>query len=265
MLIQTMQYREAAAAVEPALRRFPRDPAVYERLSVLYKLTRSRSAVEQLCRQWRAALPQASEPDWVLGKLRVADGRMEEGIRLYEQALARDPARGEYQRFLGEALARRRAPGDLPRALDLIGRAVGKSPRDPEARFQLGLLLQRLGRLEEARAQMLRALDLDPHQSPPSNSLAAIAAALRAPAQARLFAQATRQIQARIREEERVMRRVWQNPGDAEAHLAAARFRRRTGALPRAKAHLEQALALRPRWPEAARELRRVTWALEAL
>jgi tetratricopeptide (TPR) repeat protein len=265
MLIQTMQYREATTTVEPALHRFPRDRAVYERLSVLYKLTRSRGAVEQLCRQWRAALPQASEPDWVLGKLRVADGRVEEGIRLYEQALAREPERAEYQRFLGEALARRGAPGDLPRALDLMSWAVAKTPRDPDARFQLGLLLQRLGRPEEGRAQMLRALDLDPHQPPPYNSLSAIAAALRSPAQARLFAQAIRRVEARVREEERVMRRVWENPGDAEAHLEAARFRRRTGALPRAKAHLEQALALRPGWPEATLELRRVTRALESL
>jgi tetratricopeptide (TPR) repeat protein len=265
MLIQTMQYKEAAAVIEPALRRFPRDPALYERLSVLYKLTRGRSAVEQLCRQWQEALPQASEPFWVLGKLRVADGRLEEGIHLYEQALAKAPERAEYQLFLGQTLAQRGAPGDLPRALELIGRAVGTMPQDPEARFQYGLLLQRMGRLEEARAQLLRALDLDPHQQPPYNSLATVAAALGRPGQARLFARAIRRVEARVREEEQAMQRVWERPEDAGAHLAAARFRIRTGALPRARAHLQQARELRPGWPEAARELRRVTRALEAL
>ena len=72
-------------------------------------------------------------------------------------------------------------------------------------------------------------------------------------------------MEARNREEEQVMRRVWTKPRDPDAHLAAARFRRRTGDLAKAKAHLEQALELRPGWPEAAQELRRVTHALEAL
>jgi len=53
--------------------------------------------------------------------------------------------------------------------------------------------------------------------------------------------------------------------GGADAHLAAARFRRRTGDLAKAKAHLEQALELRPGWPEAQQELRRATNVLEAL
>lgn len=265
MLIQTMRYREAAAVIEPALRRFPRDPALYERLSVLYKLTRGRGAVERLCRQWQEALPQASEPFWVMGKLRVADGRLEEGIRLYEQALARAPERAEYQLFLGQTLAQRGAPGDLPRALELIGQAVRTAPRDPAARLQLGLLLQRLGRLEEARIQFLRALDVDPHQQPPYNSLSTLAATSGRPAQARMFAHAIRRVEARVREEEQSMQRVWERPRDADAHLAAARFRIRTGALSRAQAHLQQALELRPGWPEVARELRRVTRALEAL
>src|SRR5207249_6839088 len=116
---------------------------------------------------------------WVLGKLRVVDGRVDEGIHLYEQALAMEPDRAEYLLFLGQALAQRAAPGDLPRALDLMGRAVQKAPQDPAARFQLGLLLQRLGRSEAARDPMLRALDLDPHQAPPYNSLVRVAAQLR--------------------------------------------------------------------------------------
>lgn len=263
MYIQTMQYRQAAAVAEPALRRFPREPAVYARLSVLYKMVRSRAEVEQLCRQWQTALPQASEPYWVLGKVQVADGHIEEGIRLYEQALAREPERAEYLSFLAQALARRGAPGDLPRALDLFGRAVRKAPQDASARFQLGLLLQRLGRLEEARDQMLRALDLDPHQPPPYNSLVQIAGQLHRSAPLRLFARAVRQVEGRVREEGEVMHRVWEHPRDAEAHLAAGRFRRRSGDLPKAKAQFDQAVELRPGWPEAEQELRRVKRALE--
>jgi tetratricopeptide (TPR) repeat protein len=265
MFIQTMQYAEAAAVVQSALRRFPHDPELYERLAALDKFRGSYGPVEQLCRQWRAALPQASEPYWLLGKLRVSQGRLDEGIHLYEQALAMEPDRAEYQRFLGEALAQRAAPGDLPRALDFAGRAVRKAPQDPAARFQLGLLLQRLGRPEEARDQLLRSLDLDPHQTPPYNSLVQIAAQLRRFAPGRFFAQALRRVEARNREEERVMRRVWTRPRDPDAHLAAARFRRRAGDLAKASAHLEQALELRPGWPVAQQELRRVTRALEAL
>ncbi len=263
--IQTMQYTRAAAVVEPALQRFPTNPEAYERLSVLYKLVGSRNAVERLCARWQSALPRASEPYWVLGKLNVTDGHLDEGIRQYEKALAMEPERGEYLRFLGQALVQRAAPGDLPRALELLGRSVHKNPADAAGRFQLGLLLRRLGRLDEAREQMLRSLDLDPHQTPPYNSLAQIAAQMGQPAEARFFARAIRQVEARVREEERVMRRVWDKPRDADAHLAAARFRLRIGALAKAKAHLEQAVEYRPGWPEARQELRRVSRLLEGL
>jgi tetratricopeptide (TPR) repeat protein len=265
MFIQTMQYGPATAAVEPALHRFPHNPEIYERLSVLYKLTGNHAAAERLCQQWRTALPQASEPYWVLGKVRITDGRTREGIQLYERALAMEPERADYLLLLGQALAQRGAPGDLPRALDLLGRAVRKAPQDPAARLQLALLLQRFGRFEEARDQMLRSLDLDPHQAAPFNSLVQISAQLRRPAPASFFARAVRQVEEHLREENRVMRNVWDQPGSAEAHRAAGEFRRRTGDLAKAKAQLEQALELRPSWPEAEQELRRVTRALEAL
>jgi tetratricopeptide (TPR) repeat protein len=265
MYIQTMQYREATAATEPALRRFPRDPEVYERLATLYKLIGSRGALERLCRQWREALPEASEPHWVQGKVWVTDGRVEEGIREYEQALAREPERAEYLLFLGQALAGRGAAGDFPRALDLLGRSVRAAPRDATARFQLALLLSRLNRPEEAREQLLRALDLDPHQAASYNALAQAAAQLKAPAHARLFGRAVREVEARLRVERQVMQQVWARPRDPTAHLAAARFRRAAGALPQAKAHLDQAVELRPGWPEAMAERERVRLALEAL
>jgi hypothetical protein len=59
------------------------------------------------------------------------------------------------------------------------------------------------------------------------------------------------------------MRTVWDRPQSAEAHFAAADFRRRTGDLGKARAQLEQALELRPHWPAAERELLRVNRALE--
>src|SRR5262249_36502852 len=149
--------------------------------------------------------------------------------------------------------------GGLPRALDLLGRAVRKSPQDPDARFQLGLCLQRMGRTEEARDQMLRALDLDPHQQALYNSLAQIATQLRRPAPARLFAQAVRQVEEHLREEDRALRAVWNRPRDPGAHRATAAFRRRTGELAKAKAQLEEALELRPGWLPAQQELQRVT------
>jgi tetratricopeptide (TPR) repeat protein len=263
MFVQTMQYAPAIAALQPALGRFPQNAEIFGQLSALYKLTGSRSAAERLCQQWRQALPQASEPYWIQGKMRVTDGRIPEGIQLYEQALAREPERADYLLFLGQALAQRGAPDDLPRALDLLGRAVRNAPQDAAARLQFGLLLQRLGRPGEARDQVLRSLDLDPHQAPPMNSLVQIAYQLHRPAPASFFAGAVREVEKHLREESRVMRTVWDRPQSAEAHFAAADFRRRTGDLGKARAQLEQALELRPHWLDAERELLRINRAVD--
>jgi tetratricopeptide (TPR) repeat protein len=92
-----------------------------------------------------------------------------------------------------------------------------------------------------------------------------VAGQLRRSAPSRFFAQATRQVQGRAREENAALRRVWSRPRDADAHLAAARLRRRAGDLTKAEAHLKQALEIRPGWPEARQELDRITRALGAL
>ena len=52
--------------------------------------------------------------------------------------------------------------GDTGQAVDLYRRAVEANPKDAGAHFNLGLLLQRLGKTEESVKEINAAIKLDP-------------------------------------------------------------------------------------------------------
>lgn len=58
--------------------------------------------------------------------------------------------------------------GDLPRATDEMGRAVGEAPNDWSLRADHAVLLRRLGRREQAAREMAVALGLNPRMPLPA-------------------------------------------------------------------------------------------------
>jgi hypothetical protein len=87
---------------------------------------------------------------------------------------------------------------------------------------------------------------------------------LNRPAPAAFYPEVIRAMQQRFGEESLLWTRVWRHPEDAEAHLKLARFLCRTADLTKARRQLEQALALRPDWPEARQLLTTVQRSQDA-
>lgn len=251
--IQMQQNERAAAVVDRALRRYPQEPALYERLGTLYLLTHSNTEAARVAEAWRQARPDAARPHWLLGQVALANRQQGEAVRQFEAALAREPDNPEYAFALGKALARDPAEATQQRALSLLRQAVTLNPNAAEYHQQLGAVLHQQSQWEPARREFLAAFSLDPNRSDACNSLAQLAQALRRPGQLALWAGATRAVQERLREEKLQRRKTSQHPRDPSVYYAWAETLLREGKLAEAQSQLEQALQLRPGWPEARR------------
>lgn len=244
-----------------ALQRLPFDPETAERVASLFLITGTRAPARALAEEWRRRQPKAAGPLRLLARLAVDDLRVQEGIKLYEQALAIDPRDAETASSLGLAWGRVPSRSNLEKAADWLGRAVQLSPGDARYHSELGEVDRQLGRLEPARDECLRALDLDASLTAAYNCAARVAQALGKPEQARVFAEIVRAGDGAAREEESLRRRTWDAPDDPQARLALSRFLLLHGQLERARYHLAAALVRRPNW-EPALAIRRQVEAL---
>jgi tetratricopeptide (TPR) repeat protein len=258
------QSARALAVARRAATWFPQSGEAREQRAALAILATQRQEAADLCRAWLREEPDAAQPLWMLGRIAVDTLRFDEGIALYEQALAKQPENPAFLQSLGEALLN--APGSerVPRAVEVLTRAVAAAPNDAKARAQLGAALMRAGRPEEARRQMLRSLDLDPNRGPTYSTVVQLARQLRRPGPVALFGPMVRTVEQRLREELTLWRRTWDRPDEPQGYLDLARFLIRTADLSRAESQLEEALRLRPGWPEAQAELTRVRRLLAA-
>jgi tetratricopeptide (TPR) repeat protein len=263
--IQMQQNERAAAVVKEAVARHPHQPELYESLASLYILTHSATEAAQICGAWLEAQPEAARPHWLLGQIALGNNQFAEAVRQFEAALARDPNNAEYTAALGGALARQPASDAPRRALAALCRAVELRPSVANYHYQAGLALQQLGDWEPARREFLATLSLDPTASGAYNALAQVAQALRRPHQVTFWAATIRTVQDRLREEKFQRRQAGQRPRDPVVYYTLAKTLLRDGQVAKAESQLEQAVALRPRWPEAQAELARVRRLLAVL
>jgi cellulose synthase operon protein C len=264
-LIQMDRNAEAARVVQAALPRHPQDAELKQRLAQLLVLSHTRHRARQVCEAWRQAEPEAARPLWLLGRIAQGSLQLVQAIDLFEQAARKDPNDPEILFSLGEALGRAGPRQSIPRALELLARAVERAPGEARYRYQLGLVLQQSGRLEPARRQFLRALDLDPGFTSAYTGLLHVSGRLQEPGQTALFAPIVRDLQQARRDEPALRARVYQAPDDPAGYAALARYRAARGDLKGARSQWEVAVALRPLDPAARRELDRLNRLLDVL
>jgi tetratricopeptide (TPR) repeat protein len=248
---RTQQDARAVAVIEAALKRHPDDVQLLERLAALKIQRGDRPYARRLLQHWLALTPKATRPCWLLGRCDYGDLKYAEGIAWEEKALQGQPKNPEYMAFLGGGLLKLGAPGSLERAAQVLSRAVALADGNAEFRDLYGQALQRLGRYDAARLQFSRALDIDPLRISCYAPLEQLAWQMNRPGPAAFYPPLIRAMQQRLSEESLLWPRVWQHPEDPAAHLKLARFLCRTAELPKAQRQLEQALALRPDWPDA--------------
>ena len=94
-----------------------------------------------------------------LGNLLQERDRWQEAIACYEAALAHDPRYANAYFNLGRALLH---VNDLVRAEHALRQAAALAPNDAQVRSRLARALGELGRQDEALAETLRSIDLEP-------------------------------------------------------------------------------------------------------
>jgi len=108
------------------------------------------------------------------GTALLAEGRVDEALRHYDEALRIDPRAAQAHANVGVALAAR---GDAVGALAAFGRALALDPRDAGTHVRAADVLARVGRLDEAIAHYETAAALEPASADVRNNLGFLLAA----------------------------------------------------------------------------------------
>lgn len=94
------------------------------------------------------------------GRAFIAEERMEEGIDSLRQAAGRGKLEPVFESAWGQALAQQ---GRFAEAVPHFERAVEGNPRSAQARFQLGLAYEGLGRTGPAVEQYRKSMEIEPN------------------------------------------------------------------------------------------------------
>ena len=111
---------------------------------------------------WRTTL--SSEPhSWMarnnLGTTLLDQGRLNEALSYFEQALAENPNKAEIYNNIGDTLLQL---GRVDESFSPLRKALDLDPNRPDVRSNLGNALLRTGRLEESIVQLRAALNVQP-------------------------------------------------------------------------------------------------------
>lgn len=172
----------------------------------------------------------------LLGSALAAQGRPDEGLARYAEALRIDPGNADAHNLTGVVLAAR---GDLPAALARYDEAVRLEPDFPIAHSNRGAALAALGRLDEAAVAFAEAVRLEPDRLTARGNLA------RALARLGRHREAAGQFEALAR----------LDPTSASAFSGLGVALARLGRLPEAEAALLRATRLAPRDPDPRNNL----------
>ncbi len=117
--------------------------------------------------------PGRRDLELALGNLYVRDNRYDAAIGQYQELLKNDPKSGDLLLRLAEAQRRK---GDINAAIDTFRRASVATPTDARPLLQLGLLLDGTGRRDQAKPIYEQILKIQPDHPIALNNLAFIKA-----------------------------------------------------------------------------------------
>ncbi len=177
----------------------------------------------------------AVESAWDL----VAQGRRPEAVKLLHEIIQSRPADADARLLLGSLLTEQ---GDGPEAIAQLNEAVRLRPRSAEAQNALGEALHTFGRPADAAAAFERAVTLDPRLAQAQVNLGMALAETNRPDEAAPHL-------------DRAIAQLGRTPDAALPHYLRAKVYAAHGEASRAAAELEQAVALRPDFPEAWSDL----------
>jgi len=124
--------------------------------------------------------PNVARPRLILGRFLEREGKVEEAVAAYREALRLEPRLMSARTALAETLGRMgnvlSDQGRSEEALSRYRQALESAPERPGLQYDLAVELLRLGRLEEAEAPLREVTRLSPDFAPAWNNLGIIAA-----------------------------------------------------------------------------------------
>jgi tetratricopeptide (TPR) repeat protein len=215
---------------------FEPEPSLFVNLGVVLA---HQGRIDEAVAQYSEALhlkPDYADAHYNLGNALARQGRIDEAVAQYSEALRIEPGYPDAHNNLGLALA---AQGRINEAMAQYSEALRLKPDYPEAHYNLGLALATQGRIHEAMAQYSEALRLKPDYPEAHNNLGnALARQGRIDEAVAQFSEALRL-----------------KPDYPEAHFNLGNALARQGRIDEAIAQCSEALRLKPDFPPARRLL----------
>jgi protein O-GlcNAc transferase len=195
-----------------------------------------RRQAEDAARALLSAEPAHARALHLLGLMAYEEGRADDAMNWFEQAVQGEPPNSFYHSCLGAAL---QAAGRLDAAETEHRRALALKPGDALALNNLGITLAARGRQADAEAVLRQALEAEPNDA---EALCNLAAALHG--------------QGKLTEAEAACREALRRrPNLAEAHVNLGNVARETGSPDEAEASYRKALEIQPHLSRAWRNL----------
>jgi len=148
-------------------------PGDYQVLAHIGSCLSAMGRLDEAETYFRKALQGLDDPvtHFNMALLLALTNRLDEAVREYEKALARDPMHSDSRTNLAAVLVRQ---GKLDRAARELKLLLDYDPENAGARTNYGLVLIQQGHRAEARGQLEEALRLDPGLTPAREALTAI-------------------------------------------------------------------------------------------
>jgi tetratricopeptide (TPR) repeat protein len=213
--------------------------------------------------------PQRKDYQLVLENLYVRSQRFDEAIKILQELAAGEPRSAELAYKLGETY---REKGDLNNAMEQFRKASQIAPNDINSLIQLALLLEGIGRRDQARPVYEQILRIQPDQFVALNNLANMKAEEGVDLdQALTMAQRARQKAPNFHEISDTLGLIYirkslsedatrifsdlvqQEPGNPKFHLHYAMALLQKGDKPRAKSELQKASQSKPSTEDAGK------------
>jgi Flp pilus assembly protein TadD len=168
-LIKLGRYEEAVAGLREAASEYPN--ARYDLGTALYRLGRRQDAIAEL-EAFIAAEPRlyaSSAARTLIGRMHLADGRADDGIRYLRAAVTSEPPDPEAHGALADALLDRQAYAE---AVEHYRAYLAVFPNQPAAYTGLGVALAASNRVAEAVEAFARRVALEPANARARENLA---------------------------------------------------------------------------------------------